>query len=159
MYLLLFLFWILINGKINLELTIFGLVICFFVYWFACLFLGFSFKKDLKIMKNIGLFAAYLVLTLIEVVKSNLNIITLILSKKTPEPEIVHFDVPLKSKFLRVVFANSITLTPGTITINVTANEYIVHALRPEYIKGIEDSILLKLLLKMEENNNGWYFN
>lgn len=159
MYLLLFLFWILINGKINLELTIFGLVICALVYWFACLFLGFSIKKDFKVMKNVGLFAAYLVLTVIEVVKSNLNIITLIHSKKHPEPTIVHFDVPLKSRFLRVLFANAITLTPGTITINVTSKEYIVHALRPEYIEGIEDSILLKLLLKMEENNNAWYIN
>ena len=150
MFVLLFLFWILLNGKINLELTIIGLILCTFVYTFAGFFLKFSFKKDLAYCKGLGLLIVYLAVLTLEVVKSNLNIITLIWSKKEVEPTVKHFNVDLKSRFLRVIFANSITLSPGTITIDLKDDEYVVHALRHEYIDGIEDSGLLKLLKKME---------
>lgn len=150
MYILLFLFWILVNGKINLEITIIGLILCTLVYAFACFFLQFSFKKDLIYCKGLGLLIVYFFLLTVEVVKSNLNIITLIWSKKEVEPKIRHFNVDLKSRFLRVIFANSITLTPGTISIDLKEDEYVVHALRYEYIDGIENSGLLKLLKKME---------
>ena len=152
MFILLFLFWMLINGKITLELIIIGLIFSALVYLFACAFLRFSFKKDLCLCKNVLLFCIYLILLVVEVMKSNLNIISLIWSNKQPEPEIVHFTIDLKHEFLRVMFANAITLTPGTITISLEENRYVVHALRPEYIEGIEDSVLLKILKKMEAN-------
>ena len=150
MFVLLFLFWILLNGKINLEITIIGLILCGFVYAFMCFFLKFSFKKDLMYCKNLGLLVVYFALLIVEVVKSNWNIITLIWSKREIEPEVKHFNVDLKSRILRVFFANAITLTPGTITIDLKDDEYTVHALRSEYIGGIEDSGLLKILRKME---------
>lgn len=152
MFILLFFFWLLINGKVTLELVIIGIILSALVYLFACCFLSFSLKKDILFCKNIPLFLAFLFMLIVEVVKSNLNIITLIWANKTPEPEIVHFTIDLKSPFLRVLFANSITLTPGTITISLEENHYTVHALRAEYIDGIEDSILLKILKKMEAN-------
>ena len=150
MFILLFLFWVLLNGKINLEITIIGLIICALVYTFAHMFLGFSFKKDLGYSKGLFMLIVYIFFLAIEVVKSNLNIITLIWSKKEVEPKIKHFNVSIKSKFLRVIFANSITLTPGTITIDLKQDEYIVHALRGEYIEDIEQSRLCKMLKKME---------
>ena len=151
MFILLFFFWILINGKITLELAIIGLLLAIFIYGFACLFLNFSIKKDILFVKNIHLFIAFMIMLIIEVVKSNLNIIFLIWFNKAPNPEIVHFNVDLKTPFLRVLFANSITLTPGTITISLDDNEYIVHALRKEYIEDIEDNVLLKILKRIEK--------
>ena len=149
MYILLFLFWVLLNGKINLEITIIGLILCTLVYAFACFFLEFSFKKDLAYCKGLAMLIVYGLFLTIEVIKSNWNIITLIWSKKEVEPKIKHFKVDLKSRFLRTIFANSITLTPGTITIDLKEDEYVVHALRYEYIDGIESSRLLKILKKM----------
>ena len=150
MFILLFLFWILVNGKITLEIALIGLVLAAVIYLFACLFLNFSIKKDLQFCKNIHLFITFALLLVFEVIKSNLNIIILIWSNKTPEPNIVHFDVDLSSPFLRVLFANAITLTPGTITISVDNDGYIVHSLRKEYIDGIDKSILLKILKRIE---------
>ena len=150
MYVLIFLFWLLINGKVNLEIVIIGLIISTLVYLFACKFLHFSVNKDLKVCKALGCLALYMVFLVIDVIKSNLNVISLIWSNKEPEPKIAHFKVDLKSKFLRVLFANSITLTPGTITIDLEEENYTVHALRFEYIDGIEQSRLLNLLKKME---------
>lgn len=152
MFILLFLLWILLNGKITLELTVFGLIIAGLIYLFACLFMNFSFKKDWYFIRILPLIVWYLLTLVIEVVKSNLNILFLILNKKkTPDPEIVHFTIELESEFLRVIFANSITLTPGTITVSLDHKKYTVHALRSEYIDGIENARLLKILKKMEE--------
>lgn len=150
MFVLLFLFWILINGKITLELVIVGLIIAAAVYAFACYFLRFSFKKDLMLMKSLPLLISFMALLVVEVVKSNLNIIGVILKNKTPEPAIATFNVHLENEFLRVLYANSITLTPGTITISLTKDEIVVHALRHEYLDGIDSSRLLKILQKME---------
>ena len=59
MYILLFLFWVILNGKINLEITIIGLILCTLVYAFACFFLEFSFKKDLAYCKGLAMLIVY----------------------------------------------------------------------------------------------------
>jgi multicomponent Na+:H+ antiporter subunit E len=56
------------------------------------------------------------------------------------DPQIIEFDTTLRSDFALVSFANSITLTPGTITIDIPDPEkgrYIVHAIA----KGPADSL------------------
>lgn len=156
MFILFFLFWIFLNGKFTLELVIIGLILSAIVYAFACFFLSFSFKKDIKLCKCIPLLLFYVLVLILEVVKSNLNIISLIWSSKHPEPEIVHFKVDLNTRFLRVIYANSITLTPGTITILIDDDQYVVHALRKEYASGINNSRLLHILQKIEGVYNAW---
>ena len=58
----------------------------------------------------------------------------------------------IESEFLRFVLANSITLTPGTITVDVDDNHFCVHALDYTLAEGVENSVFIKLLKKMEEN-------
>ena len=55
------------------------------------------------------------------------------------DPQIIEFDTTLRSDFALVTFANSITLTPGTITIDMEPERgrYIVHAIA----KGPADSL------------------
>lgn len=52
-----------------------------------------------------------------------------------------------------VVLANSITLTPGTITVDVQPNHYVVHALDAKYMEGIEQSDFVKILEEMEKKD------
>jgi multicomponent Na+:H+ antiporter subunit E len=66
-------------------------------------------------------------------------------------PVIVRFDSPLKKEFLQVVLADSITLTPGTITIRLNENGYEVHCLDESMAKGLNDSIFVKMLKKWED--------
>ena len=55
------------------------------------------------------------------------------------DPQIIEFDTTLRSDFALVTFGNSITLTPGTITIDIEPERgrYIVHAIA----KGPADSL------------------
>ena len=56
----------------------------------------------------------------------------------------------MKSRAARVALANSITLTPGTITVALEEDELIVHALDVDLVRGIDDSVFVHMLRKME---------
>jgi multicomponent Na+:H+ antiporter subunit E len=65
-----------------------------------------------------------------QVVLSSLQVAWLVLHPKMPiSPCIVQFDTPLPHELARLTLANSITLTPGTITLDVQGDTFIVHAL------------------------------
>jgi multicomponent Na+:H+ antiporter subunit E len=50
-----------------------------------------------------------------------------------------------------VILANSITLTPGTITVSLTDDHLLVHCLDKSLAEGMDDSVFVRLLQKMEE--------
>ena len=66
------------------------------------------------------------------------------------QPVIVRFKTDLKTKTARVLLANSITLTPGTITVALQDNEYTVHCLDRRFSEGLSDSVFVRLLHKIE---------
>lgn len=87
---------------------------------------------DHKLGYHIGVVATikYLLWLLIEIAKSNWAVTKVILSGKMSENQKM-FEVPVtqKSEIAQVVFANSITLTPGTVTVESEDDNFIVHAL------------------------------
>ncbi|MCQ2521030.1 MAG: Na+/H+ antiporter subunit E [Lachnospiraceae bacterium] len=152
MYVLLFVIWVVFNGRITLEIALFGLAIAALVYLFICKFLHYSIKKDIAYCKKAGYLIGYFFVLLWEIIKANFTAIPLLLTHKYElEPVIVDFDVELKSEFLRVLLANSITLTPGTITVDVTEKHFKVHCLDKSLAKGLADSVFVKLLKKLDE--------
>ena len=151
MFLILFGLWVIFNGKINLEITLFGLVLSALVYAFSCAFLDYSFKKDLQAAKKLGAAMRYLWLVVCEIVKSNLALIRVVYSLDVEvKPQLVTFKTPLKGAY-KSVLADSITVTPGTITVHSEADRLTVHALDKGFAEGIEDTDFQKQLLKMQE--------
>ena len=67
------------------------------------------------------------------------------------EPALVTFRTTLQSESARVLLANSITLTPGTITVSLDGDEYMVHCLDKSLGIGIDTSVFVQMLTKMEE--------
>lgn len=152
MYLLYFLVWIIFNGQVTLEIVLFGLAVAAAVYAFACKFTGWSVKKDIMIAKMFGKILRYIGLLLWEIFKANMTMISLMVSyKKEPSPVLVSFKTKLTSRMLQVALANSITLTPGTITVLLEGDELTVHCLDKSLAEGLEDSTFEQALLKMEE--------
>ncbi len=153
MYLLLLLLWILLNGKFTLEILLFGMVISAAVYWFMCRFLGHSGRGDILLLHNIRPTLLYVGVLFVEIFKSGYAVLKFVLARHiTIEPQIVVFRVPLKSDFLKTILANSITLTPGTITIQVEGDIFYVHALDYTLAEGIDQSVFLKILQRIERN-------
>jgi len=85
-----------------------------------------------KLGYDIGVFSTikYLIWLMVEIAKSNWAVTKVILSGKKPKNQTM-FEVPVtqKSEIAQVVFANSITLTPGTVTVESEDDNFIVHAL------------------------------
>lgn len=156
MYILLLVFWIILNGKITLEILLIGAVFAAAIFWFMCKFLEYSPKYEICVAKNIIWILTYFVVLLIEIFKSAITVYKLVYSRKIEiQPQMVFFNVDIKSEFLRFVLANSITLTPGTITVDVDENHFCVHALDYTIAEGIESSVFIKILKIMEANCNG----
>ncbi len=66
-----------------------------------------------------------------------------------PDPVIVEFYSGFDTSIQNVLLANSITLTPGTVTVFQEKDHFVVHALDPAFAEGIEDSAFVRLLSKM----------
>lgn len=156
MFTLLLIFWIILNGKVTAEILVLGTVFAAAIFWFMCKFLEYSPKNELCIARNIGWIMLYFVVLIVEMFKSAAAVYKRVYSRKIEiQPQMVFFNVELESEFLRFVLANSITLTPGTITVDVDGKHFCVHALDYTLAEGIEDSVFIKLLKKMEDNING----
>lgn len=147
----LFVLWLVFNGKVTLELVIFGIVLSVAVYAFCYKFLEYSPKKELLALRLLPQGIGCFFVLIKEIVIANLGTIRLIVSPKYDvEPVLVTFKTELKTDLARTILANSITLTPGTITVELTEDEFRVHCLDKEMAEGMADSVFVKKLLKME---------
>lgn len=151
MYLFFLLLWIVFNGKFTWEIAIFGAVFAGVIYWFICRFLNFSIRRDILFCRRTFALLYYMGVLFREIIKANVEVVRMICSSRyVLEPVVVCFQADLKSNFARVMLANSITLTPGTITVSVSGGMYVVHCLDKSLAEGIDRSVFVELLKKIE---------
>lgn len=149
--------WLILNGKVTVEICLFGVAISAALFFFMCRFMDYSWKQELLVYRLLPFFARYAWVLVQEIVKANVCVLKLIVSPELqPEPALVYFDAHLKSGFSRMLLANSITLTPGTITVSVEGDHFCVHCLDVELSEGLEDSVFVTMLMEMEEKRRRW---
>lgn len=154
MYLFYFLVWVIFNGQLTGEIAIFGIAVAAAVYAFTCKFLDWSPAKDLYLLKKSFLLLKFAGLLIVEIVKANMAMIRMTVSRNTePDPVLVHFQTKLKTRTAKVLLANSITLTPGTITVAMENDELTVHCLDRSFAEGLTDSSFERALLELEKGS------
>ena len=152
MYFIFLALWIIFNGKFTLEILLFGIVIASVIYWFMCRFMDYSLRKEWLLFRLSPLLIRYFWVLVKEIVKANVSVMKIILSPELqPEPALVFFDTELRTGMTKMMLANSITLTPGTITVSVEGNRFCVHCLDRELAEGMEESVFVELLEEMED--------
>ncbi len=137
-----YIFWLLITGQIisiftgeaSIEVLIAGIVVSFLVALFSCRF--FIHEKAFYLFNPLR-FLTFLFYSFIiffwELLKANWDVAKRALSPKLPiNPGIVKIPTELKSEYGLSMLANSITLTPGTITMDIAEDEkgkcwYYIH--------------------------------
>ena len=150
---LFFLFWIILNGRVTTEILCFGIAISLSLYLFSWKYLGYSLRHEKILFRNLPFIVTFLLVLIKEVFVSTIVMAGFIFNVKyLPEPVIVYFSTPIRSRFLQVILANSISLTPGTITLRLRDGEFQVHCYDKTMARGINDSTLVRLLSKMEES-------
>ncbi|MBT5058767.1 MAG: Na+/H+ antiporter subunit E [Gemmatimonadetes bacterium] len=128
---LLFGTWLLWSG-IYQPLTIgFGVVSCLFVAWLSAR-MGIADEEGtpIHLVPRLILYVPWLVWA---IVKSNIDVARRILRPSLPiSPRLVKIKASQQNDLGRVVYANSITLTPGTVTVDIEGDELTIHALTAE---------------------------
>lgn len=153
MFILLLLLWIILNGKINLEIICIGLLLVSAISYFMYQYLGYTSAAQGRLWRKIGWALWYLGIVFIEVIKSGVAVMKFVVAKEVDiQPQIVVFSVPLKSELMKIILANCITLTPGTITLNIEGDLFYVHAFDYTFGEDVADSSFHRLLLRIEED-------
>ncbi len=121
-FVILFVIWIILSGKFDLFHISLGLISCFLVSYFSWDHL----LPDLDVRTLPGVwirFIRYIPWLLYQILVANIHLLYLVFHPRTQEvidPRIMRFNTRLKDGMALVTLANSITLTPGTITIYIS---------------------------------------
>ena len=154
MALLVMAFWLSLNGRIAFDTLIIGAAITAVMLLFGHITGLWTFKREKTIYLLLPGGVFYFFALFKEIFIANMKVIKLIFNKKE-SPCVRSFKTELKTKAARAVLANSITLTPGTVTIELKDDELTVHCLTQEMAESLTDSSLEKRLLRMEEKFGG----
>jgi len=147
-----FLFWVAVSGSLRWPQLLFGLAAAVFVVWFNRNLLIKPGERVPVNLKTLFWFAGYLVKLLADIVVANFQVAALVLSPRMPiEPNLVTLEVDLEKTTNRVLLANSITLTPGTLTIMADDKKFLVHALTFKSGESLKNWPLLQRIREMEE--------
>jgi len=118
--------WILLAGTDQQEIiagAFISLVLTIIFFSKASIFSEFNLNPKAMIYSFI-----YIFVFTWELIKSTLDVAYRVIHPKIPiNPGIVKVKTKLKSKLGRVILANSITLTPGTLTVETNGEDYYIH--------------------------------
>ena len=125
-------FWVVFSGRFDLFHITLGIASCLIVTALSAdLLFPSKIKPDLILCWL--RFAAYIPWLLYQIFRANLHVLFLTFHprmKDIIDPKIIEFDSKLNSDIARTTLANSITLTPGTITVSVSAlGKFAVHCI------------------------------
>jgi len=148
-----------LSGKLDLFHLILGSLSCLFV---AVIFSNLLFQEHRKgLMERLAesfRFVSYSGWLLYQIVLANFHVVSLAISPRLMDryldPHIFTFTTSLKTDFAKFVLANSITLTPGTVTIRVHKNTFFIHAIS---IRAAGDLVEDETMSEMEKRV-AWVF-
>lgn len=86
-----------------------------------------------------------------EIFKSSMDVARIILDPKLPiRPQLIRVKASQRSEVGQVIYANSITLTPGTISLDVRKDRILVHALTDEAAEGLKNGEMDGYVARLE---------
>lgn len=127
LFLTLVILWLLLTRPLELQELVVGLALSLIISLLPLPGSG-VFGEISLFPKKLFFTATYLLYFLGAVVKSNIDVAFRVLSPRLPiNPGIVRVKTKLKSSLGRMILANSITLTPGTITVDIEDDDLYIH--------------------------------
>ena len=128
--------WLLLSGHYDATFVMYGVLSCLGV---VALMLHLQILDDESLPTDLGFpLLLYLPWLLKEILLSNIAVAKVILDPKLPiHPRILRISASQKTDVGRVIYANSITLTPGTVTLDVRHEKFLVHALTTDSAEGL----------------------
>ncbi|HKJ04967.1 MAG TPA: Na+/H+ antiporter subunit E [Geopsychrobacteraceae bacterium] len=137
-FIIMLFFWVIMSGMFDgFHLTL-GVICCLLVAHFSH---GLLFNQANSLgLRGLFGFSLYLPYLLWQIVLANLQVAYIVLHPRMLEmidPHLFRFDTILKRPMSKVTLAQSITLTPGTITVNIHEDQFAVYALTTEAAEAL----------------------
>lgn len=151
--------WLVFSGQFDRFHVSLGILSCYLVTWWSSDML-FP-KRDVSFgvrWREASRLPGYLSWLLYEILVANVHVLGLALHPRgmsDVQPQIVRFETKLKTDFARWVLANSITLTPGTVTVKVDGDDFYVHAISMHAAKGLEGEMENRIKRIFEPGEDG----
>lgn len=151
LFLLLLGIWIVFNGKFTIEILIIGCILAAAISLFTWKVLGFGPKQEGRLLKKSGKMILYGLFLFKEIIKANWGVMKIVLNPRSKvRPTMTYFRTDLKKDSSRVVLSNSITITPGTVIVNVCDDIYFMHALDASMAEGADECDFVVKLRELE---------
>lgn len=145
-------YWIALSERLTYESILVGLFISFAVLLFNTPTISQEKIINTFKFKSLKQWFFFIIILVAEIIKSNIHVAKIVLSPKLNiSPRVVDFQTKIKSDTYKSILANSITLTPGTLTIYLDDTKLLVHCLEEESTASLSDNKLEKILQKAEE--------
>jgi multicomponent Na+:H+ antiporter subunit E len=145
--------WVIFSGKFDLLHAAFGAFSIALVLWRTNAFVvSKSRPEESRALAGIDplQLAAYTAWLVKEIVVANIDIAKIVLKKDMPiDPALVRFESSLGTNLARVMLGNSITLTPGTLTVEIEERVFLVHGIVAEGATGPVIDEMQRKLAKM----------
>ncbi len=152
-FLVLFGLWLLLSGKYDLfHITIgfFSALLVTLIHIRINRHLYYSLEIAKEHTLNYRRFLFYVPWLVWQIVLASLQVAYVVLHPKTPiNPSLVRFKTKLPNVAAKVILGNSITLTPGTLTILIEDDEFLVHALMDVSHSSLVDGTLPRQVAKL----------
>ena len=127
-------FWLVLSGHLEPLPLALGVLAAFAVAW-----LNRDRERLSPALRAIPRLLRYLPWLLKEVAAANLQVVRVVLDPRLPvAPALIRVRAPFTGDVALTTLANSITLTPGTVTLDVEGSDLIVHALTASAAAGLE---------------------
>ncbi|MEA3371889.1 MAG: Na+/H+ antiporter subunit E [Campylobacterota bacterium] len=147
---ILFLYWVLLSGHITMLLLTLGLSSVILVTWLVHRMDRID-NAPFRMLFKIDFFS-YLAWLSWQVIITNIDVARRIWDPSLPiNPASRKIKVKIKDPLIKTIYANSITLTPGTVTTEVGEDYFIVHALNAESLDELEEGEMQARLIRLEE--------
>ena len=146
---ILFAIWLLLSWHFDALLIAFGLATCTLAVWVGVR-MGTVDRESVPV-HLIGGALLYVPWLVWEIFKSNIRVARIILAARLRvDPSIVHFRASQRTDLGRFIYANSITLTPGTVTTGIVGDDFEVHAIVQSEIDGSEENDMNRRVTALE---------
>jgi len=144
--------------QLSWQILTVGSLVSAMIAWFAHRYLRYRPRLAGRLWRNLRWLVLYGLVLVAETGKATLAVIKIVLSpdpKAMLQPCLLYFKSDLKSNAAKVVLANSITLTPGTLTVDLDHDTFCIHCLNPSLAEDIDSSIFVRLLKQIEQQIEG----
>ncbi len=141
--------WLLASGHYTPMLVTLGVLSCLLVVWLGVR-MGIVDAESMPVHLTLrGL--AYVPWLVVEVAKANVDVARRVLAPELPlSPELFEVEASQKTDLGQVFYANSITLTPGTVSIIVGDGKITVHAIAHEVADGLREGRMDRRVARVE---------